>query len=168
MPAIKKKLRAEIWLSARHQGVNDIFFLKSSTVSLFSDCQKHEDISVKKLLEDEQMKILQLLILHFLSISHDLRLHNCMILSYLLSSLSLWAVLALMKYQYHLLYQPLFLSFLYVFYCFTSISPITVFLRDLIGNKVTQLFCVIPAIALHGEVIFLWLQLDSNPEPLIS
>ena len=53
-----------------------------------------------------------------------------------------------------LLTEPLFLSFLYVFCCFTSIYPITVFLRDRNGNKVKQLFCVIPAIVPYGEVFF--------------
>ena len=39
--------RVEISFSARHQGVNGIFALKSMTVSSFSDCQKHEDITVR-------------------------------------------------------------------------------------------------------------------------
>ena len=42
--AIIENLRTEISFSASHQGVNDIFTLKSITVSSFSDCQKHEGI----------------------------------------------------------------------------------------------------------------------------
>ena len=68
----------------------------------------------------------------------------------LLSLLSLSVVVALIKYQYHLLYQPLFVSFSYVSSCFISIY-LTLFLRNHNGNKVTQLFCVIPAIAPYGE-----------------
>ena len=41
--------RAEISFSARHKGVNDIFALKRITVSTFSDCQNHEDITVNEL-----------------------------------------------------------------------------------------------------------------------
>ena len=37
----------EISFSARHQGAIDIFDLKSITMSLFSACQKYEDITVK-------------------------------------------------------------------------------------------------------------------------
>ena len=43
--AIIENLRTEISFSASHQGVNDIFTLKSITVSSFSDCQKHEGIN---------------------------------------------------------------------------------------------------------------------------
>ena len=74
-----------------------------------------------------------------------------------LSSLlpSLVVVVALLKYQYYLLYQPLFLTFSYVSCCFISIYPtIVFFLRDHNGNKVTQLFCVIPAVAPYGEVFY--------------
>ena len=64
------------------------------------------------------------------------------------------AVVALIIYQYYLLCQPLFLTFSYVSRCFTSVYPTTVFLRDRNGNKVTQLFCVIPAIVPYGEVFY--------------
>ena len=43
--------------------------------------------------------------------------------------LLLSVVVALIIYQYYLLYQPLFLSFSYVFCCFTSVYPTTGFLR---------------------------------------
>ena len=65
------------------------------------------------------------------------------VISFLLSLL----VIALLKYQYHLLYQPLFLSFSYVSFCSKWIYPTTVFLRDHNGNKVSKLYRVIPAIA---------------------
>ena len=38
---------AEISLPAGHQGINYIFALKSVTVSLFPDYQKHEDITMR-------------------------------------------------------------------------------------------------------------------------
>ena len=41
--------RTEISFSAHRQGVNDIFSLKSITVSSFSYCQKYEVITVKTL-----------------------------------------------------------------------------------------------------------------------
>ena len=78
------------------------------------------------------------------------------VLARLLSSLLLSLVVAaLLKCQYHLLYQPLFLSFSYVSCCFMSIYPTTVFcffLKYHNGNKVTQPFCVIPAIAPYREL----------------
>ena len=70
--------RAEISFSVCHQGINDIFTLKSITVSSFSNCQKHEDITVKTLRGDEEMKTLQCL--HFLSnIRHGLITYVCII-----------------------------------------------------------------------------------------
>ena len=71
------------------------------------------------------------------------------VLAGVLSLLSV--VVALIKFQYHLLCQPLFLSFSYVSCCFTSIYPL-LFFKDHIGNKVAQLFCVIHAIALYGRL----------------
>ena len=39
--------QAEASFSACHQGINDIFSLKSFTVCSFSDCQKHDDITMR-------------------------------------------------------------------------------------------------------------------------
>ena len=75
------------------------------------------------------------------------------VLAGVLSSLLLLSVVvALIKYQYRLLYQLLFLSFSYVS-CFLLYIKIHYhcFLRDHNGNKATQLFCVITAIAPYGE-----------------
>ena len=58
----------------------------------------------------------------------------------------------LLIYQYYFLYQPLVLNFLYVFCCFTSMYA-TTFLSYHNGNKITQIFCVIHAIAPYGEVL---------------
>ena len=69
------------------------------------------------------------------------------------SLLFLPVVVVLIKFQYHLLHQPLFLSFSYVSCCFISIYPTTVF-KGHNGNKVTQLFCVIPAITPYGELFY--------------
>ena len=69
------------------------------------------------------------------------------VLAAVLSLLLLSVVVALIKYQYYLLYQPPFLGFSYVTSCFTSIYPTTVFLRDHNGNQATQLFSVILGIA---------------------
>ena len=71
--------RAEISFSVHHQGINDIFTLKSITVPSFSDCQKHKDITVKTLEGDDEMKTLQCL--HFLSnITHSLTTYVCTII----------------------------------------------------------------------------------------
>ena len=56
---------------------------------------------------------------------------------------------ALLKYQYHLLYQPLFLSFSCVSCCFMSVYPTTVFLRGHNENNVTQLF----VLSLHSHLM---------------
>ena len=73
--------RNEISFSVRHQGINDIFTMKSITVSSFSDCQKDEDITMKTLQGDEEMKRLQCP--HFLSnITHDLITYVCIIVWY--------------------------------------------------------------------------------------
>ena len=77
------------------------------------------------------------------------------VLSSLLLSL---AAVPLLKCKYHLLYQPLFLSFPYVSCCFISVYPTTVFLRYRNTNKVTQLFCVILAIAPYGDLFYHKLQ----------
>ena len=53
------------------------------------------------------------------------------------SSLLSLVVVALIKYQYHLLCQPLFLSFSYIFCCFILIYPTTIILKDHNGNTVT-------------------------------
>ena len=65
------------------------------------------------------------------------------VLSLLLLS---FVVMTLLKYQHHFLYQPLFLSFSYVSCYLNQYNPPLFFLRDHNGNKVTQLFYVIPAI----------------------
>ena len=44
-----KAAGGEILFSVRHQGVNDSFALTSMIVFSFSDCQKHEDITLKTL-----------------------------------------------------------------------------------------------------------------------
>ena len=49
--------QAEISFSVCQQGIIDIFTLKSITVSSFSDCQKHEDITVKTLQGDEDITV---------------------------------------------------------------------------------------------------------------
>ena len=68
--------RAEISFSVRHQGINDIFVLKSTTLPSFSDCQKHEDITVRW--RDGDYSVI-------ISLYHtwrnDLRLYNRMILA---------------------------------------------------------------------------------------
>ena len=71
------------------------------------------------------------------------------VLSVILSS-----SLVLLIYQYYFLYQLLFLNFLYVSFCFTSMYPTTFFLRDHNGNKVTQLFCAIPPISPYRDVFY--------------
>ena len=47
MRAVIENLRTEIPFAARHQDINDIFTLKSITVSSFSNCQKYEDITAR-------------------------------------------------------------------------------------------------------------------------
>ena len=69
-------------------------------------------------------------------------------------SLLLSVVVALIKYQYYLLYQPPFLGFSSVSSCFTSIYPTTVFLRDHNGNQATQIFSVILVIAPYRDVFY--------------
>ena len=68
--------RAEISFSAHHQAVKDVFALTGITVSSFSNCQKHEDITVRRRDED--------IIVSSFSLNYtwrnDLRLHNRMIL----------------------------------------------------------------------------------------
>ena len=49
--------QAEISFSVCQQGIIDIFTLKSITMSSFSDCQKHEDITVKTLQGDEDITV---------------------------------------------------------------------------------------------------------------
>ena len=41
-----ENLRAEMSFEVRHQEFNDVFTLESITKTSFSDCQKHEDITV--------------------------------------------------------------------------------------------------------------------------
>ena len=64
------------------------------------------------------------------------------ILAGVLSSLLLLSsvVVALIKYHYHLLYQPLFLSFSYVSCCFISIYPTTVFEGTTMEIKLISFF----------------------------
>ena len=71
----------QIHFSAHHRGVNDIFGLRSITVSLFFDCQKHENTTVKSLQWDEEMKTLQCL--HFLccTLRNYIYLYNRVILA---------------------------------------------------------------------------------------
>ena len=52
----------------KHRKIFEKFTTLCRTVSSFSDCQKHEYITVKTLQGDEEMKTLQCL--HFLSITH--------------------------------------------------------------------------------------------------
>ena len=80
--------RDEISFSARHQGINDILALKSITVSSFSSCPKHEDITVKTLKWVEEMKTLQCL--HFLSITHGVMTYVCIIVFIYLSIVLIW------------------------------------------------------------------------------
>ena len=54
----------------KHRKIFEKFTTLCRTVSSFSDCQKHEYITVKTLQGDEEMKALQCL--HFLSIIHGL------------------------------------------------------------------------------------------------
>ena len=54
----------------KHRKIFEKFTTLCRAVSSFSDCQKHEYITVKKLQVDEEMKTLQCL--HFLSITHVL------------------------------------------------------------------------------------------------
>ena len=61
--------------SACHQGVNDIFALKSITVSSFFDFQKHEDITVRRRDEDVTLSSFSL----YYVWRNDLHLHNRMI-----------------------------------------------------------------------------------------
>ena len=44
--AMIENLRAEMSFEVRHQEFNDVFTLESITKTSFSDCQKHEDITV--------------------------------------------------------------------------------------------------------------------------
>ena len=60
-------------------------------------------------------------------------------------------VVALLKYQYHLLYQPVFLSFSYLFCCFKSKYPTTVFLRDHSVSKFQSFFVL--SLPLHLTTI---------------
>ena len=69
--------RVEISFSARHQGVNGIFALKSMTVSSFSDCQKHEDITVRWSVETITVSLFCL----YYTWRNGLRLYNCMTLA---------------------------------------------------------------------------------------
>ena len=73
--------RAEVSFSARHQDVNDILALKSISVSSFSDCQKHEDITVKTSQWAEKMKTLVSSFSFYHTWRNDLRLYNLMILA---------------------------------------------------------------------------------------
>ena len=61
--------------------------------------------------------------------------------------LLLSVVVALIKYQYCLLYQPIFLSFSYVSYSFTSIYLTNAFLRDQILIKFYIFFVL--SLSLH-------------------
>ena len=54
----------------KHRKILEKFNTLSRKVSSFSNCQKHEYITVKTLQGDEEMKTLQCL--HFLSITHGL------------------------------------------------------------------------------------------------
>ena len=68
---------------------------------------------------------------------------------------SLLSQRSLVAFITYLLYQPLFLSFWYVSFCSKSIYPTMVFLRDHYGNKVSKLFCVIPAsyVPYHAQLL---------------
>ena len=71
--------QVKISFSAHHQGVNDILALKSIAASSFYDCQKHEDILVKKLQRDEDIIVSSLSL--YYTWHNDLHLFNHMILT---------------------------------------------------------------------------------------
>ena len=73
--------RTEISFSERHQGVNDVYTLKSIKMSSFSDFHKHysEDITLRWRDEDEDGVLKRL---HFLFITHGLITYVCMIVWY--------------------------------------------------------------------------------------
>ena len=73
-------------------------------------------------------------------------------LAVVLSSSLLVAVVVLLTYQYYFPHQPLFLTFFVCLLLFYINVPYH--LREQVGNKFTQLFCGIPAIASYGEVFF--------------
>ena len=76
MRAVIENLRTEIPFAARRQDINDIFTLKSITVSSFSNCQKYEDITARWRDEDIKMSSFSL----YYTWRNHLYLDNCMIL----------------------------------------------------------------------------------------